>query len=107
MLCFPAVLFSGAVVPVQSMTRTGHAIGSAVSTRWAFDAVGRTMRLDRALGRTAAGRDLLAHHGDAFTGSPAGPLAVVAILALIFIAGAHAVVSSRSLSSRGTARPRR
>jgi hypothetical protein len=41
MLCFPAVLFGGAIVPVASMTAVGRALASITSTRWAFDAVGR------------------------------------------------------------------
>jgi ABC-type multidrug transport system ATPase subunit len=38
MLCFPAVLFGGAIVPVASMTAPGRALAGTTSTRWAFDA---------------------------------------------------------------------
>jgi ABC-type multidrug transport system ATPase subunit len=112
MLCFPAVLFSGAVVPAQAMTGAGRAIAAFVSTRWGFDAVARALELDAALGHTAAGRELLAQHGGAFAGSPTTPIVVVCVLALVFLVAARGVVgarslSNRSLSSRGTARPRR
>ena len=39
MLCFPAVLFSGAMVPVPVMTSAGHAIAGLMSDRWAFEAI--------------------------------------------------------------------
>lgn len=39
MLCFPAVLFGGAIVPVGSMTLLGRALATVTSTRWSFDAI--------------------------------------------------------------------
>ncbi len=39
MLCFPAVLFGGAIVAVDNMTRPGQVIAAVTSTRWSFDAV--------------------------------------------------------------------
>jgi len=39
MLCFPAVLFSGAMVPMPVMTRGGQAIGALMPDRWAFEAI--------------------------------------------------------------------
>jgi ABC-type multidrug transport system ATPase subunit len=39
MLCFPAVLFGGAIVPVDAMTGVGRALAGVTSTRWAFDAL--------------------------------------------------------------------
>lgn len=41
MLCFPAVLFSGAIVPTPSMTGTGDAIAAVMSDRWAFESIAR------------------------------------------------------------------
>jgi ABC-type multidrug transport system ATPase subunit len=43
MLCFPAVLFGGAVVPVGDMTLVGRGFANVTSTRWAFDAVAVTV----------------------------------------------------------------
>jgi ABC-2 type transporter len=41
MLCFPAVLFSGAMVPTSEMATAGQAIAAVMSDRWAFEAIAR------------------------------------------------------------------
>jgi ABC-type multidrug transport system ATPase subunit len=41
MLCFPAVLFAGAMVPVPVMATAGQAIAAAMPDRWAFEAIAR------------------------------------------------------------------
>jgi hypothetical protein len=41
MLCFPAVLFSGAMVPLPVMPGTGRALAAAMPDRWAFEAIAR------------------------------------------------------------------
>lgn len=43
MLCFPAVLFSGAMVPLPTMARPGQVIAAAMSVRWAFEAIVRDL----------------------------------------------------------------
>src|SRR5437764_8351326 len=58
MLCFPAVLFSGAILPVHVMAGVGRAFSVAMPDRWAFEAIGHDLGL----------RGLLAHGG-----SPPGP----------------------------------
>lgn len=58
MLCFPAVLFSGAILPVAVMAPVGAAISVVIPVRWTFEAIG----VDLAV------RDLLLHGG-----SPLGP----------------------------------
>jgi ABC-type multidrug transport system ATPase subunit len=45
MLCFPAVLFSGAMVPVPVMTSAGRAIAAAMPDRWAFEAIARHLEV--------------------------------------------------------------
>ena len=45
MLCFPAVLFSGAVLPVPVMAGAGSVISALTSDRWAFEALGRRLGL--------------------------------------------------------------
>lgn len=47
MLCFPAVLFSGAMVPVPVMTTTGAGIAAAMPDRWAFEAIARHLEVAR------------------------------------------------------------
>ena len=39
MLCFPAVLFAGAVLPVSDMAAAGRAISVFVPARWGYEAV--------------------------------------------------------------------
>lgn len=76
MLCFPAVLFSGAVLPVGSMTSTGQVIAATVSDRWAFDAVNRTLGLE--------------------AGSSISRLVVLAAMSLLLLGAAHVVVARRT-----------
>jgi ABC-type multidrug transport system ATPase subunit len=47
MLCFPAVLFSGAMVPVPVMTRSGATIAATMPDRWAFEAIARQLGVSR------------------------------------------------------------
>ncbi|MFC5175184.1 ATP-binding cassette domain-containing protein [Nocardioides taihuensis] len=47
MLCFPAVLFSGAMVPVPVMARAGAAIAAVMPDRWAFEAISRHLGVSR------------------------------------------------------------
>ena len=47
MLCFPQVLFGGAIVPVDRMATPGRLMSLALSNRHAFDALGRDLGLDR------------------------------------------------------------
>ena len=58
MLCFPAVLFAGAVLPVHLMARAGAGLSLLMPSRWAFDAIGHDI----------GARRILAHGG-----SPLGP----------------------------------
>jgi ABC-type multidrug transport system ATPase subunit/ABC-type transport system involved in multi-copper enzyme maturation permease subunit len=58
MLCFPAVLFSGAILPVHVMAGVGAAISLFIPVRWAFEAAGHAFGV----------RGLLLHGG-----SPLGP----------------------------------
>jgi hypothetical protein len=55
MLCFPQVLFAGAIVPVVAMTAPGEAISTVLANRWGFEGLGRILELDA--------------HGTAFRGS--------------------------------------
>lgn len=58
MLCFPAVLFSGAMVPVPVMTTTGVTVAAAMPDRWAFEAIARHLGVDRLVGTTSPYADL-------------------------------------------------
>ena len=49
MLCFPAVLFSGAILPVHLMARAGAALSVGIPSRWAFEAIGHDLGARRVL----------------------------------------------------------
>jgi len=44
-LCFPAVLFAGAMVPLPVMASGGRAVALLMSDRWAFEALARDLGL--------------------------------------------------------------
>ena len=69
MLCFPAVLFSGAILPVHLMARAGAWISTAVPSRWAFEAIGHDLGARHTLAGDGSplGPPLLASYGDAGT----------------------------------------
>ena len=73
MLCFPAVLFSGAILPVHLMARAGAALSAMVPSRWAFEAIGHDLGARRILahGGSPLGPPLLASFGNAGTHRPA------------------------------------
>ena len=96
MLCFPAVLFSGAILPVPQMAAVGHAISAATPARWAFEAVGRTLDLPQRSGDPAA----LRQYGGAFAGGPGSHWIVLSGFALVFLVGARAVIDRRSRPGR-------
>jgi ABC-type multidrug transport system ATPase subunit len=95
MLCFPAVLFSGAVLPVPRMAGAGRLLSIVTSDRWAYEAVGRGLGVERVLGADSAGggRSLLDELGRTFTGGLAGHWMLLGLFACVFLAGAYAVVA--------------
>ena len=58
MLCFPAVLFSGAMVPVPVMTTAGAAMAAAMPDRWAFEAIARHLAVNRLVAADSPYADL-------------------------------------------------
>jgi hypothetical protein len=67
MLCFPAVLFAGAVLPVHLMARAGALLSTVMPSRWAFDAIGHDLGARRILahGGSKLGPPLLTSFGNA------------------------------------------
>jgi ABC transport system ATP-binding/permease protein len=88
MLCFPQVLFAGAMVPVEVMTSGGNSISEIMSNRWAFEAIGRILDLDGRLGGGSLGAWERAFQGDAST-------QVVALAAMIVACTAGTVITLR------------
>ena len=66
MLCFPAVLFSGAVLPVPVMATLGQWISAAMPDRWVFELIGKDLGLRPLFAGDPSplGRSLLAEYGN-------------------------------------------
>jgi ABC-type multidrug transport system ATPase subunit len=96
MLCFPAVLFSGAILPVHLMAGAGAVISLAIPSRWAFEAVGHDLGARRILadGGSPLGPPLLASYGDAGTSSIGIYWAILVAFAVIFLVGTWIVLVS-------------
>jgi ABC-type multidrug transport system ATPase subunit len=68
MLCFPQVLFVGAILPVPVMAVAGRALSYVMSNRWAFEALGHGLGVPAlwAHGGSPLGPPLLASYGASF-----------------------------------------
>jgi len=92
MLCFPQVLFAGAIVPVPDMAAPGRAMSFGLANRWAFESLGRALDLDRL---TASGS--AASVGQAtFAGSPVEGWAVLAAFVVLLLGATVAVLHRRA-----------
>jgi len=80
MLCFPQVLFAGAVVPVADMAAPGRWLSLGLANRFSFEALGQALGLDRFTGTLPAMRA----YGGTFSGSVAGRWLVLAAFAGVF-----------------------
>jgi hypothetical protein len=103
MLCFPAVLFAGAILPVHLMAKAGAAISTLMPTRWAFEAIGRDVGARRVLahGGSKLGPPLLASFGNAGTASTGTYWLVLAAFALMSLVATWGVLVR---SARGAKR---
>lgn len=97
MLCFPQVLFAGAVVPTAEMTGVGRAMSLWQADRWGFESLGRSFDLLPMveLDPTAVG------YSGAFTGSPTSGWAVMAVIIVISLVGTAVALDRRTVSGRG------
>jgi hypothetical protein len=87
MLCFPAVLFAGAILPVHLMARAGAALSAMMPTRWAFEAVGHDIGARGVLahGGSPLGAPLLASFGDAGTAATGTYWAILVAFAAVLL----------------------
>jgi hypothetical protein len=94
MLCFPAVLFSGAILPVNLMAKAGAALSVVIPSRWAFEAVGHDLGARRILadGGSPLGPPLLASYGDAGAYSTGIYWLFLAAFAVVFLVATWAVI---------------
>ncbi|MCV7439569.1 ABC transporter ATP-binding protein/permease [Mycobacterium seoulense] len=92
MLCFPQVLFGGAIVPVDQMATPGRLMSLALSNRHAFDALGRGLSLDRYTATMPA----MSAYRDTFQGGTAVSLAALAAFAVALTLATAWVLDRRS-----------
>jgi hypothetical protein len=90
MLCFPAVLFSGAILPVHVMAGVGAAISTVMPDRWAFEAIGHDLGVRGLLlhGGSPLGPPLVRSYGDAGEQATSTYWLYLAAFSLVFFAGA-------------------
>lgn len=102
MLCFPAVLFSGAILPVPVMARAGTIISALMPSRWAWEALGHDLGIRRlfAEGGSPLGPPLLDSYGDTGTYATGTYWLILGIFCVVLIAGAWATL--RMTSRRAT-----
>jgi ABC transport system ATP-binding/permease protein len=92
MLCFPQVLFGGAIVPVDQMATPGRLMSLALSNRHAFDALGRGLHLDRYTATLPA----MSAYRDTFHGGTGASLIALASFAVVLTLATVWVLDRRS-----------
>jgi ABC-type multidrug transport system ATPase subunit/ABC-type transport system involved in multi-copper enzyme maturation permease subunit len=98
MLCFPAVLFSGAILPVHVMAGAGAALSTIISDRWAFEALGHDLGIRHILsdGGSSLGPPLLDAYGDAGTRATGFYWLLLAAFTIVFFVGAWLILRRRT-----------
>jgi ABC-type multidrug transport system ATPase subunit len=101
MLCFPQVLFVGAILPVPVMAPVGRGISWAMSNRWCFEALGHTAGVERLWrdGGSPLGPPLLASYGHTFSRPVWQDWAILGGFAVLFFAATCAVLAARTRRS--------
>jgi ABC-type multidrug transport system permease subunit len=79
MLCFPQVLFGGAIVPVDDMATPGRWMSFGLANRHAFEALGRDLDLDRFTTTLPA----MSAYRATFSGGTAGSLIALGTFAVV------------------------
>jgi ABC-type multidrug transport system ATPase subunit len=92
MLCFPQVLFAGAVVPVADMAAPGRWLSLGLANRYSFEALGRALGLDQLTGALPAVRA----YGDTFSGTVAYRWLLLTGFAALFALATVQVLRRRS-----------
>jgi ABC-type multidrug transport system ATPase subunit/ABC-type multidrug transport system permease subunit len=92
MLCFPQVLFGGAIVPVDGMATPGRLISFGLSNRHAFEALGRGLDLDRYTATLPA----MSAYRDTFHGGTGASLIALAAFAVVLMLTTVWVLDRRS-----------
>jgi ABC-type multidrug transport system ATPase subunit len=103
MLCFPAVLFAGAILPVPLMPSIGKILSYPMPTRWAFEGLAHDLGLNHLFGAGGSklGPPLLAQYSDSFSHAVWIDWAIMAGMALLLLAGACAVLARKCRTAGG------
>ncbi len=92
MLCFPQVLFGGAIVPVDQMALPGRLMSLGLANRHAFQALGRDLDLDRFTATLPA----MSAYRETFNGGTAGCLIALGSFAVALTLATVWVLDRRS-----------
>jgi ABC transport system ATP-binding/permease protein len=92
MLCFPQVLFGGAIVPVDEMATPGRLMSFGLTNRHAFEALGRDLDLDRYTATLPA----MSAYRDTFHGGTGASLIALALFAAVLTLATVWVLDRRS-----------
>ncbi len=98
MLCFPQVLFSGAILPVPIMAVVGKALSYPMSNRWTFEGLGHAVDLNGrwASGASPLGPPLLASYGDTFSRAVPVDWTILAGFTIAFLGWAWLLLARRT-----------
>ena len=101
MLCFPQVLFVGAILPVPTMAVVGKWISYAMTNRWAFEALGHSLGVAGlwANGRSPLGPPLLASYGTTFARPVTADWLILGGFTVAFLAATIAVVIRKTAAA--------
>lgn len=101
LLCFPAVLFSGAILPVHIMAGVGAGISLFMPVRWAFEALGHDLGVRRLLseGGSPLGPPIVASYGDAGLHSTGFYWTILAAFTVAFFMAAWLLLRRASTTS--------
>ena len=98
MLCFPQVLFSGAILPVPIMAFLGKTMSALMSDRWSFESLGHSVGLNAlfANGASPLGPPLLAQYGDSFSRPVIETWLIMIVFTVVFLASTCIVLKRKS-----------
>jgi ABC-type multidrug transport system ATPase subunit len=96
LLCFPAVLFSGAILPVHIMAGMGAAMSVVMPVRWAFEAIGHDLGVRALLlhGGSPLGPPLVASYGGAGSHASGTYWVILAVFTALFLLGTWLMLRS-------------
>jgi ABC-type multidrug transport system ATPase subunit len=98
MICFPQVLFVGAILPVPVMAAAGRVLSYPMSNRWAFEGLGHSVDIAGlwAGGGSPLGPPLLASYGDTFARPVLADWVILAGFTAVFLTAAGAVLARKA-----------